>query len=228
MTRINSYRYFLHICLSLANVYIESFNFLQVMSGTNASKRPQVKVQLLDSKKESLGLVGVVFYSVCAAFLLTYSAYLFDKEGFASKTKGISGVQDLVTVFEVIETFSPFHEFIDDDLVGRKEPEKPKTDKGGDPAKNDVKKSKRKVFTADELKKYDGSSGKGPYLALLGQVFDVSKGAQHYGPGGGYAFFSGRDASRAFVTGKFDEEGLTDDVMGLELDEYSVSLENQC
>jgi hypothetical protein len=47
------------------------------------------------------------------------------------------------------------------------------------------------------------------------QVFDVSRGAKHYAPGGGYAGFAGRDGTRAFVSGEFTEEGLTDDVAGL-------------
>ncbi|KAJ0807086.1 putative cytochrome b5-like heme/steroid binding domain-containing protein [Helianthus annuus] len=34
-------------------------------------------------------------------------------------------------------------------------------------------------------------------------VFDVTKGKSHYGKGGGYNHFSGRDASRAFVSGNF-------------------------
>ncbi len=32
---------------------------------------------------------------------------------------------------------------------------------------------------------------------------------------GGYAFFSGVDGSRAFITGEFTEDGLTDDVSTL-------------
>ena len=52
------------------------------------------------------------------------------------------------------------------------------------------------------------------------QVYDVSKGADYYGPGGGYAFFTGRDGSRAFVTGQFDEEGLVDDTKGLANGDY--------
>lgn len=49
-----------------------------------------------------------------------------------------------------------------------------------------------KLLTAEELKKYDGSpDSSGLYLAILGEVFDVEKGAQHYRPGGGYAFFTG-------------------------------------
>lgn len=51
---------------------------------------------------------------------------------------------------------------------------------------------KEKLFTADDLKKYDGREGsKGLYLALLGRVYNVKKGKNHYGPGGGYEFFAG-------------------------------------
>ncbi|XP_026854233.2 neuferricin [Electrophorus electricus] len=68
----------------------------------------------------------------------------------------------------------------------------------------------------DVLALYNGNrSSKGLYLAILGQVFDVEKGRKHYGPDGGYRFFSGRDASRAFVTGDFSEAGLSDDVSDL-------------
>ncbi|XP_072524242.1 neuferricin [Salminus brasiliensis] len=62
---------------------------------------------------------------------------------------------------------------------------------------------------------HGGENSKGLYLAVLGQVFDVEKGRKHYGPQGGYHFFTGRDASRAFVTGDFTEAGLSDDVTDL-------------
>lgn len=52
--------------------------------------------------------------------------------------------------------------------------------------------SSEPLFTAEQLKKFDGGpESKGLYLAILGKVFDVEKGAQHYRPGGGYAFFAG-------------------------------------
>ncbi|XP_076461981.1 neuferricin-like [Babylonia areolata] len=73
---------------------------------------------------------------------------------------------------------------------------------------------KDKLFTKEELSKYTGQSGGPVYLAVLGNVFDVTRGKKHYGPGGGYSFFSGRDGSRAFVSGDFTEQGLTDDVSG--------------
>jgi len=51
---------------------------------------------------------------------------------------------------------------------------------------------KRILLTIDQLAKYDGSpNAPGLYLALLGKIYDVSKGSKHYGPDGGYHFFAG-------------------------------------
>lgn len=72
------------------------------------------------------------------------------------------------------------------------------------------------VFTSDQLSLFDGSRpSKGVYLALLGRVYNVEQGRKHYAPGGGYHFFAGKDATRAFVTGDFSDAGLVDDVTGL-------------
>lgn len=74
-----------------------------------------------------------------------------------------------------------------------------------------------RLVTLNELAAH-GHSGplKPTWLAIVGKVFDVEKGVEHYyGPNGGYNFFTGRDGTKAFVTGQFDEEGLTDDVEGL-------------
>ncbi|XP_054264894.1 neuferricin-like isoform X1 [Macrosteles quadrilineatus] len=76
------------------------------------------------------------------------------------------------------------------------------------------------LFTEEEIKQFNGiSKDKRLYLAILGNVFDVSKAAKYYGPGETYNAFTGRDGSRAFVTGDFTESGLTDDVEGLTLQE---------
>ncbi|KAK8405991.1 hypothetical protein O3P69_007007 [Scylla paramamosain] len=84
-----------------------------------------------------------------------------------------------------------------------------------------TKKAKERLFTPQQLKAYDGKdASKGPYLAILGRVYNVRKGKKHYGPGGGYEFFSGRDASRAYVSGDFTEAGLIDDVSGLSSTDY--------
>ncbi|XP_024890909.1 neuferricin [Temnothorax curvispinosus] len=71
-----------------------------------------------------------------------------------------------------------------------------------------------KVFTMNELKRHTNLEN-GLYLSILGQVFDVTKGEKHYGPGGTYHAFTGRDASLAFITGEFDDQGLTDDISSL-------------
>lgn len=52
------------------------------------------------------------------------------------------------------------------------------------------------------------------YLAVRGRVFDVTPGRNFYGPGGPYANFAGRDASRGLACGSFDEDMLTKDLEG--------------
>lgn len=55
-----------------------------------------------------------------------------------------------------------------------------------------VKSGAEPLLTTGELSLYDGEQGsRGLYLALLGQVFDVSKGHKHYGPAGAYHFMAG-------------------------------------
>lgn len=71
-------------------------------------------------------------------------------------------------------------------------------------------------LTPSELALYNGSDPSLPlYLAINGTIIDVSANPGIYGPGGGYHFFVGRDASRAFVTGCFQED-LTHDMRGVE------------
>ena len=67
-----------------------------------------------------------------------------------------------------------------------------------------------RVFTKAELAQYVDTR-KGLKVAICGQVFDVSKGAEFYAKGAGYGFFAGRDASLAFATGNF-KTNLTDNV----------------
>ncbi|XP_078431585.1 membrane-associated progesterone binding protein 4 isoform X2 [Wolffia australiana] len=78
------------------------------------------------------------------------------------------------------------------------------------------KPTSERIWTVDEISSYTGSDeGKAILLGILGSVFDVTKGRSHYGPGGGYHHFAGRDASRAFVSGNFTGDGLTDSLHGL-------------
>lgn len=47
------------------------------------------------------------------------------------------------------------------------------------------------VFTKQELKLFNGIDKPDLYLAILGNVFDVSRGVKHYGPGKQYNVFVG-------------------------------------
>jgi hypothetical protein len=58
-------------------------------------------------------------------------------------------------------------------------------------------------------------------LRFSGDVYDVSANRRIYGPGGGYGFFAGKDAARAFVTGCFKED-LTHDIRGLDPKQMDV------
>lgn len=70
--------------------------------------------------------------------------------------------------------------------------------------------------TAEELLEYDGRDASKPLLmAIKGQVYDVSYSRTFYGPGGPYALFAGKDASRALAKMSFEEKDLTGDIEGL-------------
>lgn len=71
-------------------------------------------------------------------------------------------------------------------------------------------------ITELELKEYDGSDPNKPLLmAIKGQIYDVSQSRMFYGPGGPYALFAGKDASRALAKLSFEEKDLTGDIAGL-------------
>lgn len=57
------------------------------------------------------------------------------------------------------------------------------------------------------------------YLAINGSVYDVSASPELYGPGGSYAFFTGKDGARAYITGCFATD-LTHDLRGVPREEW--------
>ncbi|KAI9706585.1 MAG: hypothetical protein M1836_003592 [Candelina mexicana] len=70
------------------------------------------------------------------------------------------------------------------------------------------------TFTPPTLLPFNGKDNSPVYLAVRGQVFDVTPGKNFYGPSGPYANFAGRDASRGLACGSFDEDMLTKNLEG--------------
>jgi len=74
-----------------------------------------------------------------------------------------------------------------------------------------------------QLSRYDGKNGSLPILvAIRGKIYDVSSGKSFYGPGGSYAMFSGKDASRALAKMSTKEEDVVADIDGLTEKEIGV------
>lgn len=86
------------------------------------------------------------------------------------------------------------------------------------PSKNEIPKPPPPVvfrtYTPRTLLPLNGEGNNPVYLAVRGKVFDVTSGRNFYGPGGPYANFAGRDASRGLAFGSFDEDMLTEDLDG--------------
>ncbi|KAI0698871.1 cytochrome b5 [Cytidiella melzeri] len=62
----------------------------------------------------------------------------------------------------------------------------------------------QRLFSERTLSAFTGDTpGRPIYIAIDGDVYDVSANPQSYGPGGSYHFMAGRDAARAFATGCF-------------------------
>ncbi|XP_076886926.1 membrane steroid-binding protein 1-like [Bidens hawaiensis] len=71
-------------------------------------------------------------------------------------------------------------------------------------------------ISEEELKAYDGNDPQKPLLmAIKSQIYDVSQSRMFYGPGGPYALFAGKDASRALAKMSFEEKDLNGDLTGL-------------
>jgi len=77
--------------------------------------------------------------------------------------------------------------------------------------------SSGRLFSETHLATFDGTDPSKPiYIAIDGDVFDVSSSRHTYGPGGSYYSMAGIDAARSFATGCFathrthDLRGLTD------------------
>ncbi|KAI8978966.1 cytochrome b5-like heme/steroid binding domain-containing protein [Pilobolus umbonatus] len=71
-------------------------------------------------------------------------------------------------------------------------------------------------ISVSELSKYNGSDPSLPiYVAIKGDVFDVSKNTSSYGPGAGYNVFTGKDSSKALGMSSLKPEDCIADYSGL-------------
>ncbi|GJN91383.1 hypothetical protein Rhopal_004404-T1 [Rhodotorula paludigena] len=70
-----------------------------------------------------------------------------------------------------------------------------------------------RTWTPQRLRAFDGTDpahdGGRILFAIRRKVYDVSSGRNFYGPGGPYAIFAGRDASRGLAKQSFEAEMLT-------------------
>ena len=160
----------------------------------NEDNKTKKKADKVIPKTESTGScpVSMTFYVIGFFLVCTYGVYVHDKEAFQNYTKQFSALESLVSFFDAVEKYSPFMEFLEDDDWANKVSIPSEKETGDEIQGQYIKDPSEKVFTKEELKKYDGSKGSpGIFLAILGQVFDVSNAPKFYGPEGGYGFFAG-------------------------------------
>ncbi|KAK4687166.1 membrane-associated progesterone receptor component, partial [Tremellales sp. Uapishka_1] len=75
---------------------------------------------------------------------------------------------------------------------------------------------KHDPISPSALAQYDGSDPSKPiYVAIKGDVYDVSAKKEMYGPGAGYNVFAGKDASKGLGMSSLDVKDAIPDYTGL-------------
>ncbi|KAL8201111.1 hypothetical protein R6Q57_012450 [Mikania cordata] len=78
-------------------------------------------------------------------------------------------------------------------------------------------------LTLHQLQQYDGTDPSKPiYIGVRGRIFDVSTAKSFYGPGGSYALFAGKDATRALAKMSKNDEDVIGSLDGLTEKELGV------
>ncbi|KAL9715556.1 hypothetical protein Ac2012v2_002216 [Leucoagaricus gongylophorus] len=91
------------------------------------------------------------------------------------------------------------------------------------PARTDLASPKNDPFTTTELAQYDGSDPSKPiYVAIKGDIFDVTHKADSYGPGKSYNIFAGKDGSRGLGKSSLKIEDAVADYSTLSTEEQKV------
>ncbi|KAF5357056.1 hypothetical protein D9756_006867 [Leucocoprinus leucothites] len=91
------------------------------------------------------------------------------------------------------------------------------------PPREDLAPPKDDPFTAAELSQYDGSDSSKPiYVAIKGDIFDVTHKADSYGPGKSYNVFAGKDGSRGLGKSSLKVEDAVADYSVLDEKERKV------
>uniref|UniRef100_A0A3Q2VXF2 Ezrin a n=1 Tax=Haplochromis burtoni TaxID=8153 RepID=A0A3Q2VXF2_HAPBU len=83
-----------------------------------------------------------------------------------------------------------------------------------------------RLFTEEELQRYDGSEeGQPIYMAVKGVVFDVTKGKEFYGKDAPYNALVGKDSTRAVAKMSLDPADLTSDTVNVRITTMDAELE---